>query len=297
MFLIQYCSASFQLAGFQAGSLNYINTGTTLFTEYTQKHTLGYIEKTFRITTKLESLMIFLKKMLKFAEKIEKKIKYRFKNKMLLKEALTHRSFTTENNINYDNQRLEFLGDAVVQIIITDYIYKKYKEKNEGDLTAIRSALVKRESLAELAKYLNLEEYILLGKGETVAGGNKRDSVLCDAFEALMGAIYLDSGIEACSKLLLRLVKEVFPDINSITENLNPKGYLQEITQKRYSEKPVYKVKESYGLEHNLTYLIEVSLNNKVLAIGKGKNIKAAERSAAEDAIKKLASKNNRSRN
>jgi ribonuclease III len=226
--------------------------------------------------------------MIKLIEKLESYLNYSFKNENLLKEALTHRSFTTENSVNYDNQRLEFLGDAVVQIIVTDYIYNKYKDKSEGELTAIRSALVKRESLAELAKSIKLEDYILLGKGEADAGGNKRDSVLCDAFEALIGAMYLDSDIETCRKLLLHLVKKVFPELDSITKNLNPKGYLQEITQKIYSEKPKYKVKESFGPEHDLTYIIEVSLNEKVLAVGKGKNIKAAEKSAALDAIKKL---------
>jgi ribonuclease III len=226
--------------------------------------------------------------MIKLIENLEKSLNYSFKDKDLLLEALTHRSFTTENSINYDNQRLEFLGDAVVQIIVTDYIYNKYTSKNEGELTAIRSALVKRESLAELAKYIKLEDYILLGKGETESGGNKRDSVLCDAFEALIGAIYLDSDIENCRKILLHLIKEVFPKISSVTNNLNPKGYLQEITQKRYSDKPEYRVKESFGPEHNLTYIVEVKLNENVLAVGKGKNIKAAEKAAALDAIKKL---------
>ena len=215
-------------------------------------------------------------------------INYTFKNKKLLQEALTHRSYTTENSINYDNQRLEFLGDAVVQIIVTDYIYNKYTSKSEGELTAIRSALVKRESLAELAREINLDNYILLGKGELDAKGNKRDSVLCDAFEALIGAIYLDSDVETCRTFLLSLVKKVFPELDSITKNLNPKGYLQEITQKRFSEKPKYKVKESFGPEHDLTYIIEVSLNEKVLAVGQGKNIKAAEKTAALDAIKKI---------
>ena len=137
--------------------------------------------------------------MFKRLEQLEKTINHSFINRDVLKEALMHRSYAIENNINYDNQRLEFLGDAVAQIIVTDYLYKKYSHKQEGDLTALRSALVKRESFATLARHITLDDFILLGKGETESGGNKKDSVLCDAFEALLGALYIDSGIEICT--------------------------------------------------------------------------------------------------
>ena len=226
--------------------------------------------------------------MFKRLDQLEKALKYNFKNRDYLKEALMHRSYATEQHINYDNQRLEFLGDAVVQIIVTDYLYRKYRRKQEGEMTALRSALVKKESLAELARCIKLEKYILIGKGETEAGGNKKDSVLCDAFEALMGAMYLDSSIAVCTKFLLELINETFPDMNKVGLNQNPKGFLQEITQRKFQDKPVYKVKDTHGPEHNMTYIVEVYLDDKYLAEGAGKNIKAAEKAAALEAIKQL---------
>ncbi|MCF7792100.1 MAG: ribonuclease III [Victivallales bacterium] len=222
---------------------------------------------------------------------LEENLNYYFKNRFYLKEALTHRSYAAENNINYDNQRLEFLGDAVVQIIVTDFIYNKYKEKQEGELTSIRSALVNKESLATLARTLKLQNFILLGRGETDAGGSRRVSVLCDVFESIIGAMYLDAGMEVCRKLLLSLIDKSFDDINTVTSNLNPKGYLQEITQKQFQEKPKYNIKDKKGPEHKSTYIVEVMLKDEVLAEGKGTNIKVAEKNAALRAIEILKCK------
>lgn len=219
---------------------------------------------------------------------LEDKIKFQFNDKSLLKEALTHRSYAAEYKTGFDNQRLEFLGDAVVQIIVTDYLYRKYQDKNEGELTSLRAALVKKESLARIALYIELDKFILLGKGESDSNGNMRNSVLCDAFEALVGAIYLDSNIQKCDKILTALIKKLFPDPEVNVDSLNPKGTLQEITQKNYGEKPKYTVKKSTGPEHDMTYFVEVSLKDKILAVGEGKNIKSAERKAALQAIKKI---------
>ena len=223
--------------------------------------------------------------------KLESTINYKFKEKSLLKEAMTHRSYATEKKIPTDNQRLEFLGDAVIEIIVTEYLFKLYPEKQEGELTALRSAIVQKNTLASLATKIDLHDFVFLGKGEIETGGSTRSSTLCDAFEALIGAIYLDAGFETISDLLLIMLKDVFPEPNNLLFRLNPKGLLQELTQKEWGVKPEYKIKETNGPQHDIVYAVEAYINEKVYGIGKGKNIKSAESAAAEATLQMIEEK------
>lgn len=219
---------------------------------------------------------------------LEEKINYCFKNKLLMKEALVHRSYAGEKNLDYDNQRLEFLGDAVLEIVVTDYLFNLYPYKREGELTSLRASIVKKETLASLAEKITLDNFIFLGKGEKESGGNKSSSILCDAFEALIGAIYLDGGLEPAKKFIINLLNYSYSDIEKIIYYSNPKGILQEITQKKYSSKPSYHIKEQLGPEHDKEYIVDVKVNGYVVSTGKGKNIKSAESDAALSAINKL---------
>ncbi len=214
--------------------------------------------------------------------KLESIIDYKFKDRTLLRKAMTHRSYATERKIPTDNQRLEFLGDAVIEIIVTEYLFKLYPEKQEGELTALRSALVQKNTLSRLACKIHLQDFILLGKGEIEAGGSTRISTLCDAFEALIGAIYLDSDFNTIRAFLLPILINVFPHPDSLLLELNPKGLLQEATQKKWGMKPDYKIRESIGPQHDIIYVIEAYIDGKLYGIGKGKNIKSAESAAAK---------------
>jgi ribonuclease III len=214
--------------------------------------------------------------------KLESIIVYKFKDRSLLKKAMTHRSYATERKIPTDNQRLEFLGDAVIEIIVTEYLFKLYTEKQEGELTALRSALVQKDTLARLALTINLQDFIFLGKGEIEAGGSTRSSTLCDAFEALIGAVYLDSDFNTVRTFLLSILTAVFPQPNNLLVELNPKGLLQEITQKKWNLKPEYKIRETTGPQHDIIYVIDAYVAGKLYGTGNGKNIKSAESAAAK---------------
>ena len=167
-------------------------------------------------------------------EKVQRKIGYTFRNQELLKEALMHRSFATEHNIKFDNQRLEFLGDAVLQIIVTEHIFKRYPQFSEGDLTKIRSALANQSALAMLARRIDLGDALMLGRGELETGGNMRESTLSDTMESLLGAIMLDSDLDTARDIFLKILAQEFPEPSRMLRDLNPKGALQEYTQRKY---------------------------------------------------------------
>ena len=218
-------------------------------------------------------------------KKLESIIDYNFNDISLLKKAMTHRSYASEMKLTQDNQRLEFLGDAVVEIIVTEYLFKLYTEKHEGELTALRSAIVQKNTLAKLARKISLQDFIYLGKGEIEADGNNRSSTLCDAFEALMGAVYLDSNLEIARNFLLSILIRVFPHPDNLLEELNPKGVLQEITQKRWGVKPEYKIKNVAGPQHDIVYIVEAYISGKLYGSGEGKNRKSAESEAAKNTL------------
>ncbi len=206
----------------------------------------------------------------------------------LLQEALTHRTYAVEHHLNYDNQRLEFLGDAVLEIIHTEFLYHRYPDLPEGDLTKIRSALSCENMLADLARKLHLGEYLLIGNGEKECGGNDRDSTLCDLFEAVLGALFLACGMEKTREFVHRIFARDFSDPKQMLNSLNPKGRLQEFSQGRWKITPDYRLFRSGGPHHAPFFEVELCLD-RYRAMGYGSSRKLAEVAAAGLMLKFLA--------
>ena len=221
---------------------------------------------------------------------LENKLDYKFKNRDILQEALTHPSFQNIklNNKATNNQRLEFLGDAVLDLIVTEHLYRKLISFSEGKLTKIKSIIVSKDTLAKWAIHLSLGEYILLGKGEDLTGGRKKLSILADCFEALLGAIYLDSGIIKTKKIILPLIKEEIELIIKGKYEEDFKTLLQEISQKKMKCLPEYRLIKEKGPDHKKIFCVEVRLKKVTYGTGDGENKKEAEQDAAKDALKKL---------
>ena len=218
-------------------------------------------------------------------EGLEEKLGYKFKNINLLKNALTHSSYANEVRGGFSsNERLEFLGDSVLSVIVSDYIYKQYPNMPEGELTKLRASLVCEKSLCGFSRELHIGRFLMLGKGEDKGGGRERDSILADAFEAVLAAIYLDGGMEAARKHVMRFVlrelkhtdDEVFKDY---------KTALQEIIQRNPEESVTYILTGENGPDHDKSFTVEVRLNSNVIGTGSGKSKKQAEQSAAKQAL------------
>lgn len=220
--------------------------------------------------------------------KLENSIDYQFKNRAYLTEALTHSSFANEQHdrlVNArSNERMEFLGDAVISIVSAKFLYDKFPDMNEGDLSRLRSSLVCTESLSSFARKIHLGDYLYLGKGETNTGGADRDSILENAFEALTAAIYLDGGLEAAKKFVLSYLA---PTLES--HNINFKDYksmLQEVIQENPGENVYYVITGSKGPDHDKEFEAEVRLNHNIIGKGTGKSKKSAEQAAAKEALR-----------
>ena len=217
---------------------------------------------------------------------LQNKIGYRFKNIALLTEALTHSSYANEHkaqHIKY-NERLEFLGDAVLSIVVSDYIFKNCPELPEGELTKLRASLVCEKSLFEFAKKINLGKYLVLSKGERNNGGAERPSILSDAFEALIAAIYIDGGMEHASRYVLSFIVPAIK--NAKKKRINDyKTTLQEIIQKNPGEQLEYVLVNESGPDHNKHFVVEVHLNSNVIGKGGGRSKKEAEQQAAREAL------------
>lgn len=223
-------------------------------------------------------------------EQFEDIIKYRFKNKELLKKAFTHSSYANEKHIEkYDNnERLEFLGDAVLELVISDYIYNCYPHIPEGELTKLRAGTVCETSLAERAREIHISDFIMLGKGEETTGGRHRDSILADAFEAVIGAVYLDGGIDAARRHILAQLEETVGKIRLTLNTIDCKTRLQEEIQ-RTSKAPIhYEIIGESGPDHDKMFRAAVNHDGRILGEGCGKSKKEAEQSAAMDALKKM---------
>lgn len=219
-------------------------------------------------------------------DSLEALLGYKFRNSLLLAEALTHPSLAYETQRpHFDNQRLEFLGDAVLQLALTDHLYQLFPGFTEGDLTKMRARLVSKEALHNLANDIELGEYVLLGRGEEASGGRERASTLADAFEALLGAVYLDGGFEAAKDVVLKVAQNEVEKVSEKPEERNPKGRLQEVLQSILPESPKYTVVGEEGPDHDKQFIVEVTWNDQILARGKGKNKKQAEAEAAKLAI------------
>jgi len=219
-------------------------------------------------------------------ESIENRIGYHFANQLLLAEALTHPSLAYESKKpHFDNQRLEYLGDAVIQLILTDKLFKEFPTDGEGRLTKLRSQLVSRPALCRYAEIIDLGYYLLLGKGEAATGGRARPSNLADAFEALSGAIYLDGGIEAARDFLFSNFSDVIDEIIQKPEANNPKGELQESLQAISAVSPTYTVISQEGPDHEKLFISEVTWESMTLGTGRGSSKKESETAAANDAL------------
>lgn len=211
------------------------------------------------------------------------------KDPYLFTRAMTHRSYLNEHSeVIEDNERLEFLGDAVLDFYVAAWLFHHYPELKEGDLTKLRSALVKTEQLADFAKKFHLGEFMRLGKGEAESGGRERVNLLCATFEALIGAIYIDSGIEVVQQFLEPLIAETAEEIIANSKEKDPKSVLQEWAQSRGNGTPSYKTVSVRGPEHAKVFTVEVWITDMCYGRGEGPNKRIAEKNAARDALKKL---------
>lgn len=225
---------------------------------------------------------------------IEDCLNYKFNNSDLLKEALTHKSFANEKNHGRDNERLEFLGDAVLQLAVTDILMERFPDDTEGDLSKKRAYLVGESYLAPIAKSLKIQEFLYLGKGEKNTGGQNKPRLLASALEAIIGAIYMDSDLNQSKKF----IKDIFnKQLESTScENCQPmnsqdfKTQLQEKVWQIYQCIPQYKLTQSEGPDHNPTFYMSVSIDGKVIANGFGKNKKEAQQMAAQKALTQITS-------
>ena len=231
------------------------------------------------------------KKAIHNISKFEDTINYTFKNKSYILEALTHSSYSNENKNYKFNERLEFLGDSVLSIVISDYLFKKEKNLPEGELTKLRANIVCEESLSEVAGQIHLGEYLLLGKGEEATGGRDRISILADALEfntsEVYDLIFIDGGLEEASKFIFRFMEEIIENSIEVKIFRDYKTYLQEVLQSKGEQHIWYKLIEEKGPDHNKRFVMEVGINDKVLGVGEGKSKKDAEQVAAKCALDK----------
>ena len=226
---------------------------------------------------------------------LQKKIGFSFSSKTLLKTAFVHRSYLNEHKKYKDpsNERLEFLGDAALSIVVSSFLYEKLPNATEGKLTTSRASLVRTETLAKIATSLSLGKHLVLSKGEEDTGGRENPSILANTFEALVGAIYLDQGIDKVEEFLK---KTVLSDWKSLIESAVPdnKSKLQEFVQRKYHVSPIYKLISSWGPDHARQFEIDVFIGEKKMGRGTGNNKQSAAQNAAKDALTRLASKSAR---
>ena len=225
--------------------------------------------------------------MSKKLHELEGRIGYRFTDRQLLTQAMTHSSYANEHRLNKleCNERLEFLGDSVLEVVSSDFLYHKYPERPEGDLTKIRASIVCEPTLAYCAEDIDLGAYLLLGKGEEATGGRGRASVVSDAMEALIGAIYLDGGFANAKEFILRFIMN---DIEHKQLFFDSKTILQEIIQSRQDGELSYEILKEEGPDHNKSFEVRALVGDQEIGRGKGRTKKAAEQLAAYNGILKL---------
>ncbi|MDD4872098.1 MAG: ribonuclease III [Kiritimatiellae bacterium] len=219
-------------------------------------------------------------------KELEKSIGYDFRRINLLETALMHRSFRFENSgITSDNQRMEFLGDAVLGFATAAHLYEKHNESDEGDLTSFRSQTTNGQVLAEIARSIDLGAHIKMGKGEENSGGRKRESNLADALESVIGAAYLDGGLKAVQKIFDRLFVPMLENLSGDVWEGNPKGKLQELSQRKWKCSPHYRIISKEGPPHATIFTVEVILDDGITGVGRGRNKQEAEAQAASEAL------------
>jgi ribonuclease-3 len=222
-------------------------------------------------------------------EEFARRVGIQFNNHLLLARALTHRSYLNEHNEALeDNERLEFLGDAVLDFIVGAWLYHAFPEMPEGDLTRMRSALVHTEQLANFGRKLNIGSALRLGKGEAAGGGRQRDVLLCDTFEALIGAIYIEKGIEAVNAFIFPFLLAAVEDIIDHHRLEDPKSRFQEWAQAQGYATPQYQTKNSGGPDHSKVFEVAVMIDQVEWGVGSGHSKQAAAKAAAQDALRRL---------
>jgi ribonuclease-3 len=223
------------------------------------------------------------------AADLAERLGLQFQNLHLLARALTHRSYVNENsNALEDNERLEFLGDAVLDFVVGAWVYNHFPEMQEGDLTRMRSALVRTDTLAEFARHMDLGPALRLGRGELSSGGRERDNLLCATFEAIIGAIYLDAGIPAVKEFIEPLLSTFSNKVIGNDEVYDPKSTLQEWAQSNKLGTPCYVTLEATGPDHAKLFTVEVQIAGKAFGQGQGSSKQAAAQSAAQVALETL---------
>lgn len=221
---------------------------------------------------------------------LELALGYAFKNKALLDEALTHSSYANERKQESakNNERLEFLGDAVLSVVVSDFLFAEYQTLPEGELTKLRAKVVCEQALSECAKSIDLGSYLTLGRGEEITGGRHRASILADAFEALIAAIYLDSNIEVVKPFILSHMEPLIERVATGKMIHDYKTHLQEMVQTKRDHQVTYELVKSEGPDHNKTFYMHVLLNGEMLGAGTGHSKKEAEQAAAKVAVETL---------
>lgn len=220
-------------------------------------------------------------------DKLEENIGYTFKNKLLLKNALTHTSYANENNVK-SNEKLEFLGDSILEFISSKYIYAKYPNLKEGEMTKVRADVVCEKSLYKVALKHNFSDFLFIGKSQIINKGNERPSILADSVEAVIAAIYFDSGLEAAEKFIVENLKDYIEIASKHVGMKDYKTVLQEKLQEHGDVKIKYDIINESGPDHDKTFTARVSINAKVLAVGDGRTKKEAEMEAAKKALENM---------
>jgi len=215
---------------------------------------------------------------------LEARLNYIFEDKQLIIEALTHKSYKKP----YNNERLEFLGDAVLDLIVGEYLFKKFEQSDEGILSKIRASLVNEKGFTLIARAIDLGEYIFISSAEENNNGRDKPSLLSNAFEAVIGAIYLEAGLEKAREISVKLLEACYPKIDLDTLSKDFKTALQELTQATHGVTPTYELLESSGPDHKKEFVIAVILEGKTIAKAKGKSKKEAQQKAAQIALKEL---------
>lgn len=222
-------------------------------------------------------------------DELEQILGYKFKKKQLLKEALTHRSYSNEHQEAgiKNNERLEFLGDAVLDLITTEYLYHNYSD-NEGILSKMKGQIISEKTFSAISIKLNLGKWLRLSNGEVITGGRSRTSILGDAFESLIGAIFIDGGLDNAKIIALKYLKDTIDNFTNIEHLQDYKTDLQEIIQQRYKSIPTYVLEKEYGPDHNKMFQISVFVENKKMGLGFAKSKKEAEKIAAKNALQEI---------
>lgn len=243
-----------------------------------------FLEQSIEKVINIKRMIIDEDKLTRLCEKIG----FKFNDTLTLENAFVHRSYLNENKSKglKNNERLEFLGDAVLELVVTEYLYNKFEDKNEGELTAIRSALVKGVTISKVSKELGFEELILLSEGEKRGSDKARGLILANCFESVIGALYVDSGIEQARNFITKyLIEKNLEDILNNELFIDPKSKFQEVVQEKFKETPKYQLLSQEGPDHDKKFVCGVYINNNLVAQGSGKSKNLAEQEAAKAAL------------